>query len=103
VAAKTDFEARLGQVDNTLNFLRDKTQEWNERLPQLVRSRIAEERNRIERARGVTLGYPMAPPKSAASETASPERSQARSNLAMSFSLTHLRIKTQLLDHFTLH
>ena len=37
-AAKRDFDARLGQIDNTLNFLRGKTQEWNEQLPQLVRS-----------------------------------------------------------------
>lgn len=64
-AAKTDFDARLGEIDNTLNFLRGKTQEWNDQLPQLVRSRIAERRAKLERDKGVTLGYPMGLPKSA--------------------------------------
>ena len=76
--AQRDFDARLGQIDNTLNFLRGKTQEWNERLPQLVRSRIGERRAKLERAKGVTLGYPMGLPKSVAPTTASPERVKAQ-------------------------
>jgi hypothetical protein len=78
-AAKKEFDARLGQIDNTLNFLRGKTHEWNERLPQLVSSPIAERRAKLERDKGVTLGYPMGLPKSAASPAAaSPERAKTQ-------------------------
>jgi TIR domain len=77
-AAKNEFDARLGQIDNTLNFLRGKTADWNGQLPQLVRSRIAERRAKLERDKEVTLGYPMAPPKSAVPAAASRTEGKTR-------------------------
>ena len=62
-AARSDFDARLGQIDDALNFLRGKTDEWNGRLPELVRSRIEERRAKLNRDKEVTLGYPMATPR----------------------------------------
>jgi len=61
--AKRDFDARLGQIENTLNFLRGKTEEWNTQLPDVVRRRITERRTKLERDKDMSLGYPMAPPK----------------------------------------
>lgn len=78
-AAKSDFDVRVGQIEHTLSFLRGKTDEWNAQLPQLVRSRIVERKAKLEQGKGVTLGYPMAPPKFVEPVVVPPDRAKARS------------------------
>lgn len=82
IAVKSEFDHRLGQIDNTLNLLRGKVEDWNTRLPDVVRTRITERRSKLERDRGFDLGYPMVPPKPKPAPTgpapAAPVRKSAR-------------------------
>lgn len=62
-AVKRDFDARIGQINNTLEFLRGKTDEWNAGLPSLVQRYLEDRRAKLARDEDFTLGYPMAHPQ----------------------------------------
>lgn len=68
---RNDFEHNLAQIESTLNMIRGPADEWNRRLPGIVRSRLETRRAKLERDKTLNLGYPFAP-KKAAQEEAKP-------------------------------
>jgi TIR domain len=62
-AVGRDFENRLGQIEQALQMTRGSAEEWNRRLPEIARARLEQRRSKLERDRGLTLGYPAAPQK----------------------------------------
>jgi hypothetical protein len=51
---------------------RGTAEEWNRRLAELVRQRLEQRRSKLERDRGLTLGYPAAPETQRATAKATP-------------------------------
>jgi len=60
-AVRKDFENRLDRIEQVLQMTRGTAEEWNRRLGELVRQRLDQRRSKLERDRGLTLGYPAAP------------------------------------------
>jgi hypothetical protein len=54
-------------------MVRGRAEEWNRRLPELVRNRLEHRPSKLERDEGLTLGYPAAPAKPTLTVTSSPE------------------------------
>lgn len=56
-----DFESRLALIETVLGLIRGPAEEWNRRLPDIIRTELTKRKEKIERDRGFTLGYPKAP------------------------------------------
>lgn len=59
-AVKHDFDNRLGQIEVTINMISGPAEQWNRQLPQLIRTRLEQRRNKIEQDQNLSLGYPLA-------------------------------------------
>jgi hypothetical protein len=70
-AVRRDFDHRLGQIEQVLQMTRGPAEEWNRQLAETVRARLEQRLSKLERDRGLSLGYPAAPekPKPIASPT----------------------------------
>jgi hypothetical protein len=60
-AIKRDFDNRMTQIENALQFIREQADQWNARLPGLVQPVIEKRQATIQRDHGLNLGYPTAP------------------------------------------
>ncbi len=56
-----EFDSRMTQIDNALQFVREQAGQWNQRLPGLVQPAIEKRLATLKRNHGVSLGYPKAP------------------------------------------
>jgi hypothetical protein len=72
IAVRREFENRLGQIENMLHMVRGPADEWNQQLPDLVRSRLEQRRAKLERDEGLNLGYPEAPAQTLPDAAANP-------------------------------
>jgi hypothetical protein len=59
---RRDFDNRLLLIETALQFVRGPADEWNRRLPDMIRAELQERKAKLERDQGFTLGYPKAPP-----------------------------------------
>lgn len=55
-----EFDGRMTQIENSLQFVRDQAEQWNQRLPGLVQPVIEKRQAALQRNHGVSLGYPKA-------------------------------------------
>jgi hypothetical protein len=60
-AIKKDFDARMGQIEHALQFVQGQADQWNAKLPGLVRPVIEKRRATLQRDHSVELGYPKVP------------------------------------------
>jgi hypothetical protein len=59
-AVQHEFEQRTERIVRALNMVRGRTQEWNDRLPELLRGHVTARREKLERDQKLSLGYPSA-------------------------------------------
>jgi hypothetical protein len=57
-----DFDNRLSLIETALQFVRGAADEWNRRLPDIIRAEVEKRKEKQKRDQGFTLGYPKAPP-----------------------------------------
>ena len=62
-SVRRDFDHRLEQIEQVLQMTRGTADDWNRQLPGTVGARLEQRRSKLERDRGLTLGYPAAPEK----------------------------------------
>jgi len=55
-----EFDGRITQIENTLQFVREQADQWNQRLPGLVQPAIDKRHATLQRNHGLSLGYPKA-------------------------------------------
>ncbi|HEY6391401.1 MAG TPA: toll/interleukin-1 receptor domain-containing protein [Bryobacteraceae bacterium] len=60
-AVKRDFDARMMQVDNALQFVREQAKQFNDKLPHLVRPEVTKQQAVLQRNSNFTLGYAKTP------------------------------------------
>ena len=89
VAVRSEFENRLRQIENTLQMVCGPAEEWNRRLPELVRNRLEQRRSKLERGQGLSLGYPAAAPKQPPSTNINSDRGRARQGQEYDLFLAH--------------
>lgn len=82
-----DFDNRLSLIETALQFVRGPADEWNRRLPEMVRTEVQKRKEKLERDQGFTLGYPKAPPP--AKVDATPNRNQQRQAANYDLFLSH--------------
>jgi hypothetical protein len=58
---KKDLDARMMQVENALQFVREQAKQFNEKLPHLIRPAVAKQQEISQRNNNFTLGYAKAP------------------------------------------
>ena len=56
-----EFDSRMTQIEQALQFVREQAEQWNQRLPGLVQPAIEKRHATLQRNHGVSLGYPKAP------------------------------------------
>jgi len=76
--ARAEFDNRIGRIESMLQMVRGPLDEWNRQLPALVESRSQQRHAKLERDQGVTLGYPLAPEKIAATPAERPKEHQVQ-------------------------
>jgi len=72
---KKDFDARMMQIENALQFIREQAKQFNDRLPHLVRPEVIKQQAILQRNSNLTLGYgktPVPAPPVASSAQPSP-------------------------------
>jgi hypothetical protein len=55
-----EFDSRMTQIEQALQFVREQAGQWNQRLPGLVQPAIEKRHATLQRNHGVSLGYPKA-------------------------------------------
>lgn len=71
-AVRSEFESTLDRIQNMLDMIRGPAEEWNRGLPALLRERLEQRRSKLERDRGLSLGFPagtLKPPPTATAVT----------------------------------
>jgi len=61
VAVRKEFENQLNRIENMLQMVRGPAEEWNRKLPNLVRERLEQRRSKLQQDQKLNLGYPAAP------------------------------------------
>ena len=79
VVINKEFDSRMTQIEQALQFVREQAEQWNQRLPGLVQPAIEKRHATFQRNHAVTLGYPKAPVRAPppAPATARPASSKA--------------------------
>lgn len=74
-----EFDSRMTQIEQALQFVREQAAQWNQRLPGLVQPAVEKRHATLQHNHGVSLGYPKAPAPAPppAPATAHPPRSKA--------------------------
>lgn len=72
VAVRNDFENRLSEIESMLQMVRGPVDEWNKKMPDLVRSRLLQRRSKLERDHSLSLDYPPAPQQPAPASPPNP-------------------------------
>ena len=74
-----EFDSRMNQIEQALLFVREQADQWNQRLPGLVKPAIEKRHATLQHNQSVTLGYPKAtaPAPPPAPATAHPPKSKA--------------------------
>lgn len=78
-AIKREFDARMTQVENALQFVREQAKQFNEKLPRLVRPEVTKQQAILQRNSNLTLGYAKTP---APAQPAAPSPTAANSSAA---------------------
>ncbi|HML18006.1 MAG TPA: toll/interleukin-1 receptor domain-containing protein [Bryobacteraceae bacterium] len=60
-AIKREFDNQLNRIETGLQFVRGPAEEWNNRLPSLIRPKVEQRHAQVQRNHGVDLGYPKTP------------------------------------------
>jgi len=61
---QNDFNHRLNQIESTLRLIEGPAKEWNQQIANLISERLKQRRAKVERDQTLSLGYPVARPKS---------------------------------------
>ncbi len=81
---KREFESRINQIENALQFVREQADQWNQRLPSLVKPAIEKRHTAVQRNYDVTLGYTKTPAPSPIPEITHAPKHVARYNVFLS-------------------
>ena len=76
-AVRREFDSRIERITHSLDMIRGRTKEWNDRLSDLVRSRLTARRAKLERDEGLSLGFAPAEPPRPRDESRRPDRPSA--------------------------
>lgn len=60
-AIQREFDNQMDRIETALQFVRAPAEEWNNRLPSLVRPKVEQRHTHVQRSQGVELGYRKAP------------------------------------------
>ena len=80
-AVRREFENTLDRIQSMLDMVRGPAEEWNRGLPALLRERLEQRRSKLQRDRGLSLGYPAGTLKQPPSPTAVPAKPSASTQM----------------------
>lgn len=61
VAIQKEFDNQTHRIETALQFVRGPAEEWNSRLPSLIRPKVEQRHAQVGSSHAVDLGYPKAP------------------------------------------
>ena len=80
-AVRREFENTLDRIQSMLDMVRGPAEEWNRGLAALLRERLEQRRSKLQRDRGLSLGYPAGTLKQPPSPTAVPAKPRASTQM----------------------
>jgi TIR domain len=85
-AIKREFDNQIERIETALQFVRGPAEEWNNRLPSLIRSKVEQRHAHVQRDHRVDLGYAKAAPPA---QPVAPITREKREPVNYDFFLSH--------------